>query len=314
MTTTAILSKFLAALIAMATFAAAAEPILFTATVRSHIGAAPDAVAGTLYEVNPATAAAKPIGDLRLAGKPIGITGLAVHPKSGVLYGVTAGSSPNYRSSLVSIDPNTAEASIVGPMRVSGSDITFSPEGELFIWLPDTNQIGRINVATGRVTPLGEIGESTRLEGGIAFDGQGRLYVTAAGATGAIEMRDPASGAATSGPMLNNAPYLSSMNALAFSPSGELFGINSNMGTPARTALVKIDTENGVVTQIGPLPEDTDCLAFVNSPRASLLARQSPANIVLVGSIFAAGLLGMVIWMRRRRTRVTQSAAPADSA
>ena len=29
--------------------------------------------------------------------------------------------------------------------------------------------------------------------------------------------------------MLNNAPYLSSMNALAFSPSGELFGINSNM-------------------------------------------------------------------------------------
>jgi len=297
-------------LLVAAAFAAAlalpawAEPLLYAATVRARPGPADD-VGGSLYVVDPSNASSKAVGTLRIQGKPIGITGLAVHPKSGMLYGVTAGSSPNYRNSLVTIDPATAEASLIGEMRVAGSDISFNPDGELYIWLPDTNQVGRINLASGRVTPLGEIGESSRIEGGIAFDGSGRLYVTPSGATGAIETRDPATGAIASGPMLTNAPYLSSVNALAFSANGQLYGVNSNMGSPAHTALVRIDPRNGVITQVGALPEDTDCLTFVEAPRGALVGRQTLANGVLAGSILAAGLLVAVMWRRRSSARAS---------
>lgn len=294
------LHRWIAVLAAALSLPALAEPLLYAATVRAHTGPSEDA-AGSLYVVDPANGSAKSVGLLRVGGKAVGITGLAVHPKTGVMYGVTAGSSPNYSNSLVTIDPGTAEATFIGQMRVAGSDITFNAEGELFIWLPDTNQLGRINLASGRVTPIGEIGESTRLEGGIAFDGRGRLYTTPSGATGPIEIRDPVTGAVTPGPMLVNAPYLSSLNSLAFSPSGELYGVNSNMGSPAHTALVKVDPHNGVITQIGALPEDTDCLTFVEAPRGSLMASQTPANVVLAGSVIAAGGLGLLVWLRRRR-------------
>jgi hypothetical protein len=295
-----IVGAFAVVAAAIAPLPALAEPQLYAATVRARL--AGDA-GGNLYTVDPATGASKAVGALRIQGKPIGITGLAVHPKSGVLYGVTAGSSPNHRNALVTIDPATAEASLVGEMRVSGSDISFDPDGELYIWLPDTNQLGRINLASGRVTPVGEIGESTRIEGGIAFDGRGKLYATPSGATGALETRDAATGAITPGPMLLNAPYLSSVNALAFSPRGELYGVNSNMGSPAHTALVKIDREHGVVTQVGPLPEDTDCLTFVEAPRAAFIASPTPANILLVGSVIAACAVGFGMWLRERRRR-----------
>lgn len=308
MSTRSRLVLLIAAFVAAISFPVLAESLLYAATVRAHTGAGDDN-AGTLYLIDPATGAAKAIGPLRIQGRPIGITGLAVHPKTGVIYGITAGSSPNNRNSLVTIDPNTAEATLIGQMRVAGSDITFDNDGELFIWLPDTNQVGRINLASGRVTALGEIGDSRRLEGGIAFDGHGKLYTTPSGATGPIELRDPSTGAVTLGPMLVNAPYLSSINSLAFSPRGELYGVNSNMGSPAHTALVKVDTHNGIVTQIGGLPEDTDCLAFVDAPRASFIGNQTPANIVLVTSILAAALLGVGIWLRERRRRHPRPAA-----
>lgn len=297
-----------AACVAAIAFPALADPLLYAATVRARTGPA-DNNGGSLYVVDPSNASAKAVGPLRIQGKPIGITGLAVHPRSGVLYGVTAGSSPNHRNSLVTVDPATAEANLVGEMRVAGSDIAFNSDGELYIWLPDTNQVARINTASGRVTPVGEIGESTRIEGGIAFDGHGKLFTTPAGATGALEMRDPASGTVTAGPMLTNAPYLSSINSLAFSPKGELYGVNSNMGAPAHTALVKIDIRNGVVSQIGALPEDTDCLTFIETPRGSLVANQSAANIVLAGSLLVAAALGGFLWWRRASSRAAGARA-----
>jgi hypothetical protein len=48
---------------------------------------------GALYTINPADAAATKIGPIRIDGKfSIGVTGLAFHPTTGVLYGITAGS------------------------------------------------------------------------------------------------------------------------------------------------------------------------------------------------------------------------------
>ena len=289
---------------------AGAEPLLYTATVRLNPGGSPTEPAGSLYIVDPATARTKQVGSLRLGGKPIGITGLAVHPKSGVFFGVTAGSSVNYPNSLVTIDPNTGEASLVGETRVPTSDITFSPEGQLYMWLTNTNQIAEINISTGRVKAIGTSSEASRIEAGIAVDGRGLVFVTPDGATGQLEQRDPATGAVVNAVSLSNAPYLSSLNSLAFSRSGELYGVNSNMGTPAHTALVKIDLGTGVVTKVGDLPEDTDCLTFVDAPRTSFLGRQSTGTLVLGGSALAGAIVLLVALLLRRRTRRPAPAAP----
>jgi hypothetical protein len=298
-----VVRRCLALVAAAVVFSAHGEVTLYAATMHAHPGTNAEDMAGSLYVVDPSTGAAKPVGTLRLDGKPIGIAGLAVHPGTGVLYGATAASSPNYRNSLVTIDPATAQAGLVGAMDVAGSGIGFSPDGDLYMWLPDTNQVGRIDLASGRVRPLGGIGESTRTERGLAFDGRGRLYVTPADARGQVEIRDPASGAATPGPVLSNVPYASSLNSFVFSPAGRLYGVSSDMGMLARAALVKVDLAKGLVTPIGPLPEDTDCLAFVDATRASFTGTASPASIVIVGSFIAVSALGYAMWFRGRRRR-----------
>ncbi|HWH43045.1 MAG TPA: hypothetical protein VNU21_24570 [Usitatibacter sp.] len=302
------LRKWVAALIAVAaafaTGSACAEPLLYSATVRLATGGSPTAPAGSLYVIDPATAKTRMVGALRVNGKPIGVTGIAVHPKTGVVFGVTAGSSVNYPNALVIIDAASGEASLVGETRVPTSDIAFSPDGHLYMWLTQTNQVGEINIGTGRVRAIGTPSQPSWIEAGISVDARGFVFVTPEGATGPLEQRDPATGAVMSSISLSNAPYLSSLNSLAFSKSGELFGVNSNMGTPAHTALVKIDLGTGVITKVGDLPEDTDCLAFVDAPRTSFLARQSNSTLVIGGSALAGVVvLGVALFMRRRTRR-----------
>lgn len=310
------LRKRVAASIALAlAFAAGiacADPLLYSATVRLAPGGSPTDPAGSLYVIDPATAKTRVVGALRLAGKPVGITGIAVHPRTGIVFGVTAGSSVNFPNALVIIDPASGEASLVGETHVPTSDIAFSPDGHLYMWLTQTNQIAEINIGTGRVRPIGTPSQPSWIEAGISVDARGFVFVAAEGATGSLEQRDPATGAVMSSVSLSNAPYLSSLNSLAFSKSGELFGVNSNMGTPARTALVKIDLGTGVITKVGDLPEDTDCLAFVDAPRTSFLGRQSVSTLVIGGSA-AAGVvvLAVALLMRRRSRRAPPPAGHA---
>jgi len=304
---TASLRKWIVAAVAVAaTFVASiacADPLLYSATVRLAPGGSPTDPAGSLYVIDPATGKTRMVGALRLGGKPIGITGIAVHPKTGVLFGVTAGSSVNFPNALVIIDAATGEASLVGETRVPTSDIAFSPDGHLYMWLTQSNQIAEINIGTGRVRAIGTPSQPSWIEAGISVDARGFVFVTPEGATGQLEQRDPATGAVMSSVSLSNAPYLSSLNSLAFSKSGELFGVNSNLGTPARTALVKIDLGTGVITKVGDLPEDTDCLAFVDAPRTTFLGRQSSGTLVIAGSAFAGVVVLVVALVLRRRSR-----------
>src|SRR5262245_27642449 len=85
--------------------ARAAVHTLYAASVRSGLGAE-GPIAGNLYTVNLANGTATLVGAIRLGGsKPIGVTGMAVHPKSGVIYGITSEQSPNAPRALVTIDP-----------------------------------------------------------------------------------------------------------------------------------------------------------------------------------------------------------------
>ncbi|HET7401297.1 MAG TPA: hypothetical protein VFJ62_05930 [Usitatibacter sp.] len=298
--------------LAFAAGIACADPLLYSATVRLAPGGSPTDPAGSLYVIDPVTAKTRVVAALRMNGKPIGVTGIAVHPRTGIVFGVTAGSSVNFPNTLVIIDPASAEASPVGETHVPTSDIAFSPDGHLYMWLTQSNQIAEINIGTGRVRPIGAPSEPSWIEAGISVDARGFVFVAAEGATGSLEQRDPATGVVMSSVALSNAPYLSSLNSLAFSKSGELFGVNSNMGTPARTALVKIDLGTGVITKVGDLPEDTDCLAFVDAPRTSFLGRQSVSTLVIGGSA-AAGVvvLAVALLMRRRSRRAPPPAGHA---
>jgi len=82
--------KWIAAGAILATFAAfngehARAQTLYAATMRAYFS--PSEIVGRLYVIDPATAQAKLVGPLRLqdGGGYIGVTGLAVNPRTRVL-------------------------------------------------------------------------------------------------------------------------------------------------------------------------------------------------------------------------------------
>ena len=290
--------RVLALLLAFwATGVGAALHTLYAASVRS--GLALDApIAGNLYVVNLANGTASLVGAIRLPGsKPIGVTGMAVHPSTGVLYGITSEQSPNNPRSLVTIDPTSGAASLVGDLGRIGSDIAFDAKGILYVWLPATSQLGTVDISNATVTPIGKPGPAGS-PAGIAVDPSGMVYVTSKGASGTLDNVDLATGALQIGPELTGAPFSTQINSMSFSPSGLLLAVNSNGGSPANTRLVTINTATGAVATIGALPDDTDALAFTGSgPNlAPTLSTMSPGGRVVIAVIstvliFLAGSL-----------------------
>ena len=277
--------------------AGAAVHTLYAASVRS--GLALDApIAGNLYVVNLANGTASLVGAIRLPGsKPIGVTGMAVHPSTGVLYGITSEQSPNHPRSLVTIDQTNGAASLVGDLGRVGSDIAFDAKGTLYLWLPATSQLGTVDISNAAVTPIGKPGPAGS-PAGIAIDPSGMVYVTSKGASGTLDNVDLATGALQIGPALTGAPFSTQINSMSFSPSGLLLAVNSNGGSPANTRLVTINTATGAVATIGALPDDTDALAFTGSgPNlAPTLSTMSPGGRVVIAVIstvliFLAGSL-----------------------
>jgi DNA-binding beta-propeller fold protein YncE len=302
MTGRAILSILLAAF-SLSAAAQGALHTLYAASVRS--GLAADApIAGNLYTINLASGTATLVGAIRLPGsKPIGVTGMAVNPKSGVFYGITSEQSPNHPRSLVTLDPATGNASLVAELQHPGSDIAFDSNGTLYMWLPGTGQIGTVNTSNGTVTALGKPNPAGS-PAGVAIDSFGMIFVTAKGAAGTLDNIDLATGALQQGPALTGAPFESQINSMSFSPSGLLLAVNSNAGSPANTRLVTINTATGVVSTIGALPDDTDALAFSGTgPNlAPTLSTMSPGGRVVIGVISAVLLVlaGMLVLKNRK--------------
>ncbi|APV48783.1 hypothetical protein BWI17_03250 [Betaproteobacteria bacterium GR16-43] len=236
---------------------------LYAASVSGYSASSSNEVgAGILYTIDPVTAAATRVASIRVGGKDsVGITGLAFHPATGVLYGITAGLSPHIPHSLVTIDPANGDATVIGPLGLAGSDISFDSDNKLYMWIPSLRQVGIVNTKTGVVTPLGKPGEATQT-GGLAIGLKNEILVAAAGASGTLDVVDPDTGVMKPGVAIVNAPYANGINSLTFSNRGVLYAVNSNMGAPATTRLISIDTTTGAVTNIGALPPDTDGLTF----------------------------------------------------
>lgn len=296
----------LAAMAFMAPASAMADT-LYAATVRTGAAGGADIVSGSLYTVNLGNGSATFIAPLLLDGRAaIGVTGMAAHPATGIMYGITSPLSSAHPQSLVTLDPNTGRATLVGDLRFPGSDIAFNKAGILFTWLPATSQLGVVDLTTGAVTPIGSPIAGGTISG-LAIDLHGAAYITPSGAGGTLDTVDIGTGVIRKGPQLNGAPYPSSVNSMTFTPSGLLLAVNSNSGSPAATALVQINTSTGVVNKIGTLPDDTDALAFVSSNYRSepWITGQTLALLVL-GVI--ALILGLIGWFVGRRPRVPPAA------
>jgi hypothetical protein len=277
---------------------------MYVATLRDNVA---DEVGGALYSIDLKERHASLVAPIRLGGAlPIGLTGLAVHPKTGVFYGITGGVSPNLPKSLVTIDPRTGNATLVGKLGLAGADIRFDEKGTLYVWLLDRNCLGVVDLGTGSAKPLpGSTYEQT-LGGGIAVNRDGLVYISANSPGGTLDTFDPHAAKLAAGPQLKGAPYVSSINSMAFGDDGVLYAVNSNLGTPAKTHLVSIDLKTGDVKDVMALPEDVDSLTFgpaVGRDGGTDAARNRHLAIGGIGAGIGS-LLGLgtgLAWRRRRR-------------
>src|SRR3954453_9009779 len=118
---------------------------------------------------------------------PIGfaVTGLAVDPSTGTLYGATSrGGRPPTAApdpgSLITINKTTGAGTLVGDERPNddeaAADITFTPDGALFGWLaPRPYDLVALDKPTGAATVVGESGLSTA-GSGLASNSAGVLF------------------------------------------------------------------------------------------------------------------------------------------
>jgi hypothetical protein len=284
----------LAALAALFAASAAAE-ILYAVSVRTYSDPGYHGVEGNLYIVDPETAASTLVAPLMIAGKtPIGLRGLAIHPRTGIFYGITSPNASNSPRSLVTVDPQTGNVTPVGDMGYGASDLDFDTDGTLYAWVPETRQVGTVNLDTGAITLVGQPLERGALKGSVAFVDKGHALVAGTGGTGTLDTVDLVNGKVTVGPSLTGAPFPDFIGGLAFSPKGVLYAINSSLGRGVQANLITIDPQTGKVTNLGALPNDTESLYFGPGVEhkdmlESLMQWRMPVMVALV--VFAVVML-----------------------
>jgi len=298
---------FLAVCLGLSLQALGAGQTLYAVSLRSGGATAqPSDVRSNLYTINLATGSAQLVGSLRLDGKPVGVTGLASHPTTGVMYAITAETSPYHPNALITVDPKTALCTFVADIGVSVSDLAFDSKGVMWAWLPASTRVGTVDLSNGNVTPLGK-GGPPGAPAGIAIDPNDMIFVTAKGAGGSLDNIDMATGNLQIGPPLTGAPFATIITSLSFSPSGLLLGVNSNGGSPAETRLVTINAATGAIATIGALPDDTDALAFSSSMGPNIAPTFSTLNpgarVVVAAISTVLVVLAIFVLVRGRRRR-----------
>jgi Ca2+-binding RTX toxin-like protein len=252
-------------------------------------GATGGGVNSNLYSVDTATGATTSIGAIGFA-----VTGLAVDPNSGTLYGSTSNQSPNSPNSIITINKTTGAGTLVGAVGIADeevADLTFDAAGTLFGWTEIyTDDLVTINTSTGAATPVGNSGIIT-YGSGLAFVG-GTLFYSGDGVAGELRTVDKATGLTTVVSMLHGAPLnTDEIAALAVHPdTGTLFGVALNDSDEIHPAyLVTINTATGQVTTIGALPNDFDAIAFDSPPPVVGYPNLGPGASAAVNDPFHPG-------------------------
>jgi hypothetical protein len=248
-----------------------------------------------LYILNPSNG-----GVVRTVG-PIGfgVTGLAIDPTTGTLYGTTGrntgpGTGPN-PVSLITINRTTGAGTFVGKLRPNNegaADITFTSDGTLYGWLePGTDDLVTINKATGAATIVGDSGLNT-YGSGLAANASGVLYFAGEGEQGPLRTVDRNTGATTQVATLNGPNGAPGISALAFDAAGTLYGSRLPSDSPSFASdLITIDTATGAITSKGPSVDRLDGIVFV-PPRSVTLKKKLKSHgtkVRLFGRVSATG-------------------------
>jgi hypothetical protein len=225
--------------------------------------------AGNLFTVDVSTGEASPVGLITDGVDSFGITGMTWCPPGvdGTLYAVNS-SQFNY-GYLLTINPATAAATVVGPLLDDGGrnhaavpDIT-CVDGRLIGWTEQGNIDMPIEIdrSTGGVEMIGGGTESSG--SGLAANADGLVYSAPEGNSGVLYMVDVRTGEVTAGPTMSGGePGRSTINSLAFL-EGVLYGVGNNaiIDPTSQTDLIRIDLSTGAVTTVGPLPTPIDAIA-----------------------------------------------------
>jgi len=254
-------------------------------------GATAGDTGGNLYIIDPTNAAATLVGPILVGGLQVGVTGLAFHPLTGVLYAVTDHKNVNYPDYLITIDRTSGAATLIGPLGQILTDISFDSTGMLYGWIgqPSGDHLVSINLSTGAATVFVPSPPGPYVnDGGLAFSPGGILYVvnnnTSVFPTQAIlRIVDKITGTTTDGPVIPASDR--DINALAFNAAGILFA--SSVDSDTFSILWIIDTTTGAITEIGQLPfdptirfgEHTDAIAFTPAAPSFLIRYFSNLNI-----------------------------------
>lgn len=272
-------------------------------------------VAGTLYTLNPLTVAATPVGSLHVGATSIGLTGLAVHPLTHELYGVTTRFNSRVPVHLVKIDKTTAAATDIGPLRTgtgclaeidSVGDIAFRADGVLFGLGPCSQTIANlwtIDLITGGATNVSGLGPYPRGGYGLAFlpatGGAQSLYAIPGTANQNLLTLNPANAAVLRSLPLNTGDN-DAFNAMTGDPDGLtlLAAKTDRRATPRTDLLVAINATTAAISLRGPLPANLDALAYDIVPAPSPpppVAEGSPLLFMAIGLLALAGYS----WWRR---------------
>jgi len=214
-----------------------------------------------------------------IGGSNYGITGMAFHPTTGVLYGSSANADPLTAAKLVTINPATGEVTLIGLFNAGNvgtkpatmTDLAFDANGNLYgVGSVGGPQLFSIDLVTGKATQIGTTGLTSTTGGGLAFGPDSTLYGTPTAAR--FGTYDLTTGAFTN--IVNPVkPAGGGYGALAFDETGTLYGLNVGSGTPPPSHLVRIDPATGTVTDIGASLDQLDAIAIrVPEPASAAVA------------------------------------------
>jgi hypothetical protein len=213
-------------------------------------------------------------GSVLQTGGPIGfaVTGLALDPSTGTLYGVTGNEDPTAHH-LITIDKTTGAGTDVGNVGLVVNDITFTPDGTLFGFSRSAKALVTIDKATGAGTVVGPSGISNPFGNGLASNAAGILYLAPTGDNGELYTVDRSTGAATPVATLDGTDG-NGFGALAFDAAGTLFGALNHFSSATPPDLVTIDMASGAIGVRGPSAKQLDAIEFAPKPARTVNLRK----------------------------------------
>lgn len=196
---------------------------------------------------------------------PIGfaLTGLAVHPVTGVMYGSTARLDPTAPGALIQVNKATGQGTLIGSFNVPDhtmADLTFGPDGTLYGWAEASlDDLHTINLATGQATRVGESGVGFNTRGSGIAANAAAIFLAGDEGAGRFHRVDRTTGVATPVAFLNWRPR-GAIAAMSFAPNGVLFA--AGLPIDSGPILLTINPATGHVTEIGPTASFLDAIAF----------------------------------------------------